>query len=527
MWIPMRIKHLCSVNIDKALDTLAQVDEEKWYENDEMKRKLAGARPTQSLFLYSIDPIEFNEILASRPLQQEDVTRLAAYDFLYDDFKYLFDLVLEHYPKGGIFTRVQLARMQPGSEIPTHYDATSILENSHRLHIPLITNKKVKFIVDDELVKLESGNLYELNNQLEHSVENPKDGKDRIHLIFDYLPPEYNTPESLSENFKYKIRKDRAKKITGNKRTSIELPKVIATSVVRGANQNESHGGVYLVDMKSNQVEQVVDWNTCDIDFSGRGWDRGLRGICFLENNVLIAASDEVFFFDKKLNIVESFKNKYLRHAHEIMIDGRFLYVTSTGFDSVLRFNLRKKMFDLGWNIFLNQNKCLAVQQFDPQNDKGPDESNIFHINNAFFEKSHLFVSGRHLQNLLKVMGEKITSVARIPLGTHNVRTYNKGIIYNDTNSDQIVYSENYDYRSVPVVSYDANKIKNKEFGDDRLARAGFGRGLCKYQKGTIIVGSSPSTVALVDLKNTEVIKSVNISMDVRNAIHGLELWPF
>ena len=48
-------------------------------------------------------------------------------------------------------------------------------------------------------------------------------------------------------------------------------PKVIVTSVVRGSQQGESHGGLYTVDFETEKVEQHVDWNSEDIDFEGRG----------------------------------------------------------------------------------------------------------------------------------------------------------------------------------------------------------------------------------------------------------------
>ena len=56
---------------------------------------------------------------------------------------------------------------------------------------------------------------------------------------------------------------------------TLKLPKLIATSVVRGSQKGQSHGGVYLIDFEGQQVEQKIDWNSGDIDFSGRGWDRG------------------------------------------------------------------------------------------------------------------------------------------------------------------------------------------------------------------------------------------------------------
>ena len=50
----------------------------------------------------------------------------------------------------------------------------------------------------------------------------------------------------------------------------------ITTSVVRGSHQGESHGGVYLVDFTGQAIEQVIDWNTADIDWQGRGWDEAV-----------------------------------------------------------------------------------------------------------------------------------------------------------------------------------------------------------------------------------------------------------
>ena len=37
------------------------------------------------------------------------------------------------------------------------------------------------------------------------------------------------------------------------------LPKIIVTSVVRSSNQGESHGGVYLIDLETENYEKVID----------------------------------------------------------------------------------------------------------------------------------------------------------------------------------------------------------------------------------------------------------------------------
>ena len=93
------------------------------------------------------------------------------------------------------------------------------------------------------------------------------------------------------------------------------MPKLILTSVVRGSQQGESHGGIYTVDFEHQQGEQHVDWNTSDIDFEGRGADRGLRGIAFDDDEVYIAASDELFCYDQSFAIQNSYKNRYLKKS--------------------------------------------------------------------------------------------------------------------------------------------------------------------------------------------------------------------
>ena len=111
----------------------------------------------------------------------------------------------------------------------------------------------------------------------------------------------------------------------------MNLPKLLATSVVRGSEKGQSHGGVYLIDFESERVEQKIDWNTSDIDFTGRGWDRGLRGIEFTDEAIWIAASDELFCYSPNFEPIASYRNPYLRHCHEICIKTNFCFSLRQG----------------------------------------------------------------------------------------------------------------------------------------------------------------------------------------------------
>ena len=69
--------------------------------------------------------------------------------------------------------------------------------------------------------------------------------------------------------------------------------------------------------------------------------------------------------------------------------------------------------------------------------------------------------------------------------------------------------------------------LQNPEFDDGHIARQGFARGLAVVSDSVVAGGSSPSTVVVYDLAGNRRLVSVNLSMDVRNAIHGLEVWPY
>jgi hypothetical protein len=77
------------------------------------------------------------------------------------------------------------------------------------------------------------------------------------------------------------------------------------------------------------------------------------------------------------------------------------------------------------------------------------------------------------------------------------------------------------------VLKYPSDQLTHTDLDDSRLARQGYGRGLCVVNHRVVAAGSSPSTISLYDLKESKRLMSINLTTDIRNAIHGLEIWPF
>ena len=309
---------------------------------------------------------------------------------------------------------------------------------------------------------------------------------------------------------------------------TIKLPKLIATSVVRGSRQGESHGGIFTVDFETQTGEQRVDWNTSDINFEGRGADRGLRGIAFDGDDIYIAASDELFCYDRDFNVKVSFKNRYLKHCHEIVRKDRIIFLTSTGFDSLLAFNLDTKEFEWGFRLQKQYEKWTGFT-FDPRTNTGPRADNDFHVNMVHVDDSGIYLSGLHTNALLYLnSGWEVIEHCNLPAGTHNGQPWAGGVLFNDTVSDCVRYvPQQGKPQAFSITTYAEADIQHAGIDDSKVARQGFGRGLCVVSDRLIAAGSSPSTITLYDTAARQKVGSVNLSMDIRNAIHGLELWPY
>lgn len=307
-----------------------------------------------------------------------------------------------------------------------------------------------------------------------------------------------------------------------------DLPKLIATSVVRGSQKGQSHGGVFTIDFSDQAVEQHIDWNTGDIDFSGRGWDRGLRGIEFTDEAVWIAASDELFCYSRDFKLIASYRNEYLKHCHEISRRDHLLFLTSTGYDSLLVFNLETKVFI--WGLYISRNGRQWVgQRFDPLARGGPPFSNNYHINMVHVASDGIYFSGLNTGALLTLNSAmEVSEYCSLPTGCHNARPFRGGVIFNDTQSDVVRFVPRSGDESVlKIITYDPMELEHAGVDDARVARQGFGRGMCVITDTLVAVGSSPSTITLYDLDSRKRVTAVNLTMDVRNAIHGLEIWPF
>lgn len=98
-------------------------------------------------------------------------------------------------------TSVRLLKLSVGADIKPHKDYCLGYEDGcFRIHIPVITNSDVEFILDNERLIMNEGECWYINANFTHSVAN-RGNEDRIHLVIDGIRNEW-TDELFFSNAK-------------------------------------------------------------------------------------------------------------------------------------------------------------------------------------------------------------------------------------------------------------------------------------------------------------------------------------
>ena len=80
--------------------------------------------------------------------------------------------------------RSRLMRIDVESEVTAHVDTNRYWWDHLRVHVPIVTDERVRFIVDDEEVHMGAGQVWVFDTWDRHRVENPVQAQ-RIHLVID------------------------------------------------------------------------------------------------------------------------------------------------------------------------------------------------------------------------------------------------------------------------------------------------------------------------------------------------------
>jgi aspartyl/asparaginyl beta-hydroxylase (cupin superfamily) len=172
-----------NVNVSYLKNTLTELD---WSEHTLRQSLFKRHQHTQTLeIMWDIDSLHTNKIGKIH----SNYYKLNIESFL-EEIKPIY----ESNCGDGYFVRVLLVKLKPNSNIVPHTDKGDSLINCNRTHIAIITNPKVTFTIDGETKHLKEGEIWEIDNTKEHSVDN-NSNEDRVHLIMDWFVESYNLKE--------------------------------------------------------------------------------------------------------------------------------------------------------------------------------------------------------------------------------------------------------------------------------------------------------------------------------------------
>jgi len=181
------LRELGEVDCAALRDTILAQDEVAWLEDSYRQEEYEVHHDTQSMVLVFVDIDQWPDIVVSREPGWDRLADVA--------LPLMNDIISRLYPPGGTVIRAMAAKLLAGKKIIPHIDRHVSFHKGHRIHIPITSNPRVRFMIDGQPYQFKVGEAYEINNQKMHSVMN-KGKEDRITFIFDYVPPE-SVQESL------------------------------------------------------------------------------------------------------------------------------------------------------------------------------------------------------------------------------------------------------------------------------------------------------------------------------------------
>lgn len=301
---------------------------------------------------------------------------------------------------------------------------------------------------------------------------------------------------------------------------------IAATTVSRGSQSGESHGGVYLVDLAGQRGAHVLDWTRPGIDWSGAGGGRGLRGMDFHERRVFVAGANELFEFTPEFEFQGAHTSPCLGQAQAVACYEDRVYVVSAAYDALLSLDLQSGRFDWGLQL-ADDEGGLRGMPFDPRGALGPSPANRLGLNSLYCDSRGLFVSGSRSMGLLHFDGKRIVRLVTLPEGVHDARPWRDGVLFNDTEAGAVRLLTPESNRVFEVPLYPESELEPGSHEDSAVARQGYARGLCALDNGKFVSGASPLTISLHDLDAMKTTLRINLSVDARQSIHTLAVWPF
>lgn len=156
------LRELGPVDMAALRDAVLAQDEVAWQEDRYRQQEFEVHHATESIVLVFVDLDSWPDIVVTQEPGWPRLSQVA--------LPLMNDIISRWYPPGGTVIRAMAAKLLAGNVIDPHVDKHPSFHCGHRIHVPLTTNPRVRFMIDGQPYQFKLGEAYEINNQKMHSV---------------------------------------------------------------------------------------------------------------------------------------------------------------------------------------------------------------------------------------------------------------------------------------------------------------------------------------------------------------------
>lgn len=299
--------------------------------------------------------------------------------------------------------------------------------------------------------------------------------------------------------------------------------KIICTTVVRAAEHGSSHGGLYVIDVEEESVIHHAPYDEHFVNDNERGGERGLRGICVLDDRIIVASATSLIELDKEtFEVVRKLEDREIfRSIHEICFFANSIWVTCTALDCVAQIDLDFNL--VGFYQILGESKpdhkaLTGKTIVDPSKATDNDD---YHINSISSTSGRLTFGGL-ITDLYDFDSMQVISPMPTIEGMrsfqHNFYEYEDLSVVNLTGFNKLCLIRPGDTSFV-----DIPRSKKVEYHADEIAEDNWNRGLARLGN-RLLIGSSPARILEFDIDSNQFVQEISLEKDMRHCIHGLEI---
>jgi hypothetical protein len=335
--------------------------------------------------------------------------------------------------------------------------------------------------------------------------------------------------------------------------------KLVATTVVRESTRGKQKTGwIYEVDWDAQKIVRklpVEEPRYPSSDDNPRGGVRGGRGAAVTDRGVVVANYDTLVTYDRDWAVLDSLSHPLFVGLHEIEWDGCNIWVAATGIDALLRVGARGEV-EVAWDPHTSRFK--SSYRLRPRS--GPMDGSVdyrlpeaplvdqCHLNGIAVCGDSLVVNCglvRRRKSAASRLGVRVQSElcgGRRPKGTSSHSGRSVVVELGEGGVPKVLLElETQDFpshngqllnRSRIAVNDSTHNTLRIFSADDRrplqevMIEGTWLRGLEPVDGERVFVGTAPASIVLVDVERGEVERTVRLSDDPNEAVHGLTLVP-